>query len=71
MTQISIYWSVNNRNTQRQGNEIGLIIKKVNYTGWKLHSKSTAIIDKKNNLKSVLILEKVKDLKEASHHDGS
>ncbi len=45
---IDIYYAVGNANTQRQDNEIGLIIKKRNSAGWKLVSKSSAIVDIKN-----------------------
>ena len=45
---LNIYYAVGNANTQRQENEIAAIIKKRNASGWKLISKSTAIVDTKN-----------------------
>ena len=45
---LDIYYAVGNANTQRQENEIAVIIKKRNSAGWKLISTSTAIVDTKN-----------------------
>ena len=42
------YHAVGNANTQRQENEITVIMKKRNSAGCKLISKSTAIVDTKN-----------------------
>ena len=42
---IDIYYAVGNANTQRQENEIAVIMKKRNSAGWKLISTSTAIVD--------------------------
>ena len=45
---LDIYYGVGNANTQRQENELAVIIKKGNSVGWKLISTSTAIVDTKN-----------------------
>ena len=45
---LDIYYAVGNENTQRQENEISVIMKKRNSAGWKLISTSTAIVDTKN-----------------------
>ena len=45
---LDIYYAVGNANTQRQENELAAIIKKRNSAGWKLISRSTAIVDTKN-----------------------
>ena len=49
---ILIYHAVGNANTQRQENELAVIMKKImkkrNSAGWKLISTSTAIVDTKN-----------------------
>ena len=45
---LDIYYAVGNANTQRQKNEIAVIMKKRNSAGWNLISTSTAIVDTKN-----------------------
>ena len=56
---IDIYYAVGNANTQRQENEIAVIMKKRNSAGWKLISTSAAIVDtKKPVFKSLPILGK-------------
>ena len=45
---LDIYYSAGNANTQRQENELAAIMKKRNSAGWKLISRSTAIVDTKN-----------------------
>ena len=45
---IDIYYAVGNANTQRQENEIAVIMKKRNSAGWQLISISTAMVDTKN-----------------------
>ena len=45
---IDIYYAVGNSNTQRQENELAVIMKKRNSAGWKLISTSTAILNTKN-----------------------
>ena len=45
---LDIYYAVGTSNTQRQENELEAIMKKSNSAGWKLISKSTAIVDTKN-----------------------
>ena len=52
---LDIYYAVGNANTQRQENEIAAIIKKRNASGWKLISRSTAIVDTKNQLSLIHI----------------
>ena len=52
---IDIYYAVGNANTQRQENEIGLIIKKRNSAGWRLVSTSTAIVDAKNQFSNIYL----------------
>ena len=42
---IYIYCAVENANTQRQENELAVIMKKRNSAGWKLISTSTPIVD--------------------------
>ena len=51
---ILIYYAVGNANTQRQENELALIMKKSNSAGWKLISTSTAIVDTKNQFSNIL-----------------
>ena len=54
---LDIYYAVGNANTQRQENEIAVILKKRNSAGWKLISTSSAIVDtKKPVFKSLSIL---------------
>ena len=55
VNDIDIYYAVGNANTQRQENEIGLIIKKRNSAGWKLVSTSTAIVDTKNQFSNLYL----------------
>ena len=45
---LDIYYAVGNVNTQRQENELAVIIKKRNSAGWKLISTSTATLNTKN-----------------------
>ena len=52
---LDIYFSVGNANTQRQENELAAIIKKRNSAGWKLISKSTAIVDTKNKFSNLYL----------------
>ena len=52
---LDIYYAVGNANTQRQENEIRLIIKKRNSAGWKLVSTSTAIVDSKNQFSNLYL----------------
>ena len=44
-----------NTNTQRQENEITVIIKKCNSRRWKLISTSTAIVDIKNQFANLYL----------------
>ena len=50
-----IHYSVGNENTQRQENELVAIMKKRNSEGWKLISKSTAIVDTKNQFSNLYL----------------
>ena len=52
---VDICYAVGNANTQRQENEIGLIIKKRNSDGWKLVSTSTAKVDTKNQFSNLYL----------------
>ena len=52
---VDICYAVGNANTQRQDNEIGLIIKKRNSAGWELVSTSTAIVDTKNQFSNLYL----------------
>ena len=52
---IDIYYAVWNANTQRQENEIAVIMKKRNSAGWKLISTSTAIVDTKNQFSNLYL----------------
>ena len=45
---LDIYYAVANTNTQGQENEIAAIMKNRNSGGWRLISKSTAMVDTKN-----------------------
>ena len=45
---LDIYYAFGNANIQIQENEIAVIIKKRNASGWKLISTSTAVVDTKN-----------------------
>ena len=53
--EVDNYYAAGNANTQRQENEIGLIIKKRNSSGWKLVSTSTAIVDTKNQFSNLYL----------------
>ena len=52
---LDIYYAVGNANTQRQENELAVIMKKRNYAGWKLISTSTAIVDTKNQFSNLYL----------------
>ena len=52
---IDIYYAVGNSNTQRQENELAVIMKKRNYAGWKLISTSTAKVDTKNQFSNLYL----------------
>ncbi len=45
---LDIYTAVGNANTQRQENELAVIMKERNSAGWKLISTNTEIVDIKN-----------------------
>jgi len=56
---LDIYYAVGNANTQRQENELAVIMKKRNSAGWKLISTVAAIVDTKNQFSNLyLFLEK-------------
>ncbi len=50
---LDIYYAVGNANTQRQENEIAVIMRKRNSAGWKLISTSTAVVDTKNQFSNL------------------
>ena len=52
---LDIYYAVGNANTQRQENEISVIINKRNAAGWRLISTSTAIVDTKNQFSNLYL----------------
>ena len=52
---LDIYYAVGNANTQRQRNELAATMKKHNSAGWKLISKSTAIVDTKNQFSNLYL----------------
>ena len=52
---LDIYYAVGNANTQIQEKELAAIMKKRNSAGWKLISKSTAIIDTKNQFPNLFL----------------
>tara|TARA_Y100000589_G_scaffold220568_1_gene208204 strand:+ start:318 stop:515 length:198 start_codon:yes stop_codon:yes gene_type:complete len=52
---LDIYYAVGNANTQRQENEISVIINKRNDAGWRLISTSTAIVDTKNQFSNLYL----------------
>ena len=52
---LDIYYAVGNANTQRQENEISVIITKRNAAGWRLISTSTAIVDTKNQFSNLYL----------------
>ena len=56
--ELNIYYAVGNSNTQRQENEFEVIMKKRNSAGWKFFSTSAAIVDTKNQFKSLSIFGK-------------
>ena len=53
---INIFYAVGNTNTEKQENEIGLIIKKRNNAEWKFVSKCTEIVDPKNQFSNLYLL---------------
>ena len=52
---LDIYYAVGNANTQRQENELAAIMNKSNSAVWKLISKSTAIVDTKNQFSNLYL----------------
>ena len=52
---LDIYYAVGNTNTQRQESEITSIIKKRNSAGWKLISKSTSLVDSRNQFSNLYL----------------
>ena len=52
---LDIYYAVGNANTQRQENEIKVIMRKRNSRGWKLISTSTAVVDTKNQFSNLYL----------------
>ena len=52
---LDIYYAVGNANTQRQEKELAAIMQKRNYSGWKLISTSTAIVDTKNHFSNLYL----------------
>ena len=52
---LDIYYAVGNANTQRQENEIAVIMRKRNSAGWKLISTSTAVVDTKNQFSNLYL----------------
>ncbi len=52
---LDIYYAVGNANTQRQENEIAAIMNKRNFSGWRLISTSTAIVDPKNQFSNTYL----------------
>ena len=52
---LDIYYEVRNANTQRQENELAVIMKKRNSAGWKLILTSTAIVDTKNQFSNLYL----------------
>jgi len=55
VNDLDIYYAVGNVNTQRQENEISVIMKKRNSEGWKLISTSTSIVDTKNQFSNLYL----------------
>ena len=49
------YYAAGNANTQRQENELTVIMKKCNSAGLKLISTSTAIVDTKNQFSNLYL----------------
>ena len=52
---LDIYCAVGNANTQRQENEIAVIMRKLNSAGWKLILRSTAVVDIKNQFSNIYL----------------
>tara|TARA_Y100001968_G_C18930228_1_gene513904 strand:+ start:353 stop:553 length:201 start_codon:yes stop_codon:yes gene_type:complete len=52
---LDIYYSVGNSNTSRQETEIGEIIKKRNFLGWRLVSTSIAVVDSTNDFSNLYL----------------
>ena len=52
---IDIYYAIGNANTQRQENEIAVIIKKRNSAGWKSISTITEMVDTKNQFSNLYL----------------
>ncbi len=52
---LDIYYAIGNANTQRQESEITAIINKMNSSGWRLISTSTAIVDTKNQFSNLYL----------------
>ena len=52
---LDIYYAVGNANTQRQEKEITAIMKRRNSARYKLISKSTAIVDTKNQFSNLYL----------------
>ena len=52
---LDIYYAVGNANTQRQEQELAVIIKKRNSAVWKMISKSTAIVDTKKKFSNLFL----------------
>ena len=57
---LDIYYAVGNANTQRQENEIAVIMKKRNSTCWNLISTRLAIVDAKNQFSNLYVFLKKK-----------
>ena len=53
--EIDIYYTIGNTNTQRQENELAVVMKKRNSAGLKLISTSTAIVDTKNQFSNLYL----------------
>ena len=52
---IDIFYAVGNANTQRQEKELAAIMKKCNSSGWKLISRSMAMVDTKNHFSNLYL----------------
>ena len=52
---LDIYYAAGNANTQRQENELTVIMKKLNSVGWKLISTSNAMADTKNQFSNLYL----------------
>ena len=55
VNDLDIYYAVGNANTQRQEQELAVIIKKRNSAGLKLISTSTAKVDTKNQFSNLYL----------------